>query len=145
MKNLQRLLLLNILLAMVAFASTFLVVQAQEGRQGERSAQMRRKLDHSGMILEGISTENFEAISQGTAGLRKAGEAAKWHVLPTDDYLRFASEFRRLLDRLDENAAAEDLEGATLSYVELTLNCVNCHKFVRISQPQPEPRGNSGQ
>ena len=39
----------------------------------------------------------------------------------------------KLLDRIESIAKAKNIDGATLAYVQLTVNCVNCHKYVRES------------
>ena len=36
-------------------------------------------------------------------------------------------------------AAKKNLEGAAVKYVELTLNCVNCHKYVRADRVSERP------
>ena len=42
-----------------------------------------------------------------------------------------SNEFRRAVENLQEKAAQKNLDGAALGYVELTLTCVKCHKYVR--------------
>jgi hypothetical protein len=61
-------------------------------------------------------------------------EAAEWEV-PTipnaSEYIVFTSEFQRLTDELVQKAREKNMDGATLAYLRLTMNCVNCHKYVR--------------
>ena len=43
-------------------------------------------------------------------------------------------------EQLIAEANANDLDGATLAYVQLTLSCVNCHKLVRDAKSaKPNP------
>jgi hypothetical protein len=42
------------------------------------------------------------------------------------------NEFQRLCDELAEKSRAKNIDGATLAYLRLTMNCVNCHKYVRF-------------
>ena len=46
----------------------------------------------------------------------------------TEDAVR---EFQRLSDEMDRKAKEKTIDGATLAYLRLTMNCVNCHKYVR--------------
>ena len=47
------------------------------------------------------------------------------------DYIAFTTEFQRLADEMALKAKEKNLDGATLAYLRLTMNCVNCHKYVR--------------
>jgi hypothetical protein len=107
------------------------------------SAFMRPKLEHSKAVLEGLALENFDEIARGARAMKELSEAAEWRVSPSVLYLRYSSEFQRLAGELIANANEKDIDGATLAYVQLTINCVNCHKHVRqdrlISSAPPPP------
>ena len=95
---------------------------------------MRLKLDFSKKILEGLVTEDFDAIVDGAGKLKRLSMAAEWEV-PTipnvQEYLPFTTDFQRIADDLQKSARARNLDGATLAYTRLTINCVECHKYVR--------------
>ena len=101
----------------------------------KRRAFMRVKLEYSKKVLEGLTLEDFDAISKSAHALKRLSLASEWEV-PTipnlPDYLAFTNEFQRLTDELSEKAKAKNIDGATLAYLRLTMNCVNCHKFVRF-------------
>src|SRR5690606_22941614 len=105
----------------------------QEEQRRDRSLAMfmQAKLDHSKDILEGITTANFDQVAQGARALRTLTENELWRVSPNITYVRYTEEFVRLTDALEADGRAENIDGATLNYVNLTINCVNCHKFVR--------------
>jgi cytochrome c556 len=92
---------------------------------------MRRKLTHSEQVLEGLATEDFKSIAQHAQQLSLLSQATTWQVLQTADYLDHSSEFRRAADRLTEAARKKNLDGAALAYVDMTMSCINCHKYVR--------------
>ncbi|MFO0952202.1 MAG: hypothetical protein U0835_13840 [Isosphaeraceae bacterium] len=98
---------------------------------GKLSGFMRPKLEHSKAVLEGLSLENFDLITKNARALKELSEAAEWKVSPNVTYLRYSGEFQRLADELIQQAKERDVDGATLAYVQLTINCVSCHKFVR--------------
>jgi len=109
---------------------------AQEGQPRTRSRAefMRLKLEHSKKVLEGLTLENFETVSTSAKALKRLSQAAEWEV-PTipdvSDYIVFTTEFQRLADEMDRKAKDKNVDGATLAYLRLTMNCVNCHKYVR--------------
>ena len=92
---------------------------------------MARKLEASRDIMAGLAMEDFGKISRSAQDLMLLSHEADWNVLQTEPYLRMSSEFRSSAERLRDNAKAENLDGATLSFFEVTLNCIRCHKYVR--------------
>ena len=80
----------------------------------------------------------YEVTQQGVTDeqLKKLSEAAEWEV-PTipnaTDYVALTTEFQRNCDDLLKQAKARNIDGATLSYLKLTMTCVQCHKFVRFT------------
>lgn len=103
------------------------------GSQGQDAVAnfMRQKLEHSQKVLEGLALENFPMIVKNAKELNSLGRTAKWHVLQTPEYAQYSAEFVRLTEKLGKMGRDKNTEGATLAYVELTMNCVNCHKHVR--------------
>jgi cytochrome c556 len=95
------------------------------------AAFMRAKLAHSQDVLEGLTTEDFELIEKGAQELALASLDSNWQVLQTEDYVRQSAEFRRACGSLRDAAKAKNLDGATLAWMDVTLKCVQCHKYVR--------------
>jgi hypothetical protein len=126
----------RIVLGSVGLALTAAAWAAQEGAQKPRSRAefMRMKLEYSKKVLEGLTLEDYQAISKTAKALKRLSEAAEWEV-PTipnaTDYVVFTTEFQRLADEMDRKAKEKNIDGATLAYLRMTMNCVNCHKYVR--------------
>jgi hypothetical protein len=126
----------RIVLGLVGLALSAAALAAQEGVQRPRSRAefMRMKLDYSKKVLEGLTLEDYETISKSAKALKRLSEAAEWEV-PTipnaNEYIVFTSEFQRLTDEMGRKAKDKNIDGATLAYLRLTMNCVNCHKYVR--------------
>ncbi len=95
---------------------------------------MRAKLRHSQDVLEGLTLEDFDKIARGAQELALASQASSWQVLQTEDYARQSAEFRRSCDSLRSAAKAGNLDGAALAWMEVTMKCVQCHKYVRGQQ-----------
>lgn len=128
------------LIALTAFAlgSSFFVLthsphtQDQDEQVEEDTTPfMLRKLTYSRDIVSGLALEDFELISKRAQDLMLLSHEADWKVLTTPEYLKMSSDFRGSAERLRNNANEKNLDGATLSYFEVTLNCVRCHKYIR--------------
>jgi hypothetical protein len=92
---------------------------------------MQQKLEHSQKVLEGIATANFNAIATHGDELIAISHVAEWKVLKSPRYELHSDDFRRNAEALVKAAKDKNLDAATLAYVDLTLNCVKCHKYVR--------------
>ena len=105
--------------------------QATQAQADQTGAFMRAKLTHSQHVLEGLAVEDYDLIAKGAQQLALASQASDWQVLQTEDYIRHSSEFRRACDNLGATAKAKNLDGAALAWMEVTLKCVQCHRYVR--------------
>jgi cytochrome c556 len=92
---------------------------------------MRAKLSNSQKVLEGLTTEDFDMIAKNSQAMSLLSQATNWQVLQTPEYLDQSKEFRRAADALTNAAKKKNLDGAALAYVEMTMKCINCHKYVR--------------
>jgi hypothetical protein len=121
-------------LAAFSFASVLWTVRGGAQRPHSRAEFMRTKLEYSKKALEGLALEDYETIARSARSLRLLSQAAEWEV-PTipnaTDYVVFTREFQQLSDEMARKAKEKNIDGATLAYLRLTLNCVNCHKYVR--------------
>jgi hypothetical protein len=95
------------------------------------SELMQRKLTFSQKVLEGIALNDLNKVADNAEELIEISKAAQWHVLKTPRYELYSNEFQRAAEGIVKNAKGKNLDAATLSYVELTLTCVKCHKHVR--------------
>lgn len=114
----------------------------QEDRQvNDVSEFMQVKLVHAQKVLEGLTMEDYEAIATNAQKMSLLSQAATWRVLQTPEYLSRSMDFRRAADQLRAAAQKKNLDGATLAYVDVTLKCVECHKYVRrVKTASLEPR-----
>jgi len=92
---------------------------------------MRAKLDHSSEVLEGLSLADFEKIRRGGQLLALASQASSWQVLQSEEYARQSVAFRRACERLERAAAEKNLDAAALARMDVTMKCVQCHRYVR--------------
>jgi hypothetical protein len=92
---------------------------------------MKAKLNHSQQVLKGLALEDFDLIAKHAQAMSLLCEDENWMVLQTPEYRERSTEFRRSVDSITEAAKKKNLEGAALGYVDATMKCVNCHKYVR--------------
>jgi hypothetical protein len=95
---------------------------------------MQRKLKSAQKVLEGIALKDFDRIANQAEELMAISQAAQFKVVKTPRYEVYSNDFRRNAENLAQQAKEKNLDGAALAYVELTLNCVKCHKYVREVQ-----------
>jgi hypothetical protein len=121
-------------LALLALGATVVAEQGKEQRPRSRAEFMRTKLEYSKKALEGLTLEDFDTIAKSARALRLLSQAAEWEV-PTipnaTDYVALTREFQLLTDEMAKKAREKNIDGATLAYLRLTMNCVSCHKYVR--------------
>jgi hypothetical protein len=114
-----------------------LVTLAGHGQEPDKdkvSGLMKRKLVSSQKVLEGLAVIDFKTIAQHAEELIAISKEAEWKVIKTPRYELFSNDFRRTADELVKYANEKNVDAAALSYVELTLTCVKCHKHVRESR-----------
>jgi hypothetical protein len=92
---------------------------------------MKRKLQYSQKLLEGIAINDFEMINDNAVGLITISKQAEWMVLKTPAYELNSNDFRRAVSNVIDKAKEKNIDGVALAYVEVTLSCVRCHKHVR--------------
>lgn len=100
-------------------------------QQKGNSEFMRAKLKHSQEIIEGLALENFDQITKNAQQLTLLSHATNWQVFQAEEYLIQSREFRRATEALRDQAKKKNLEGAVLAYMDVTMKCVNCHKYIR--------------
>lgn len=98
----------------------------EPAKQKEKSSSklMRKKLAAAQDILEGLTTEDFQMIEQGA-------KEADFQISKDAMYVQHSNEFQNLADKLEKAAKSNSLDKASLHYVNLTMNCIECHRFVR--------------
>jgi hypothetical protein len=106
--------------------------EPKKADEPNKTAQlMLKKLKFSQKVLEGVAKGDFDAIEQNADELIQVSKQTEWNVVKTADYEMFSNQFRRTADNLIKSAKDKNIDGASLAYVDMTLVCVKCHKYVR--------------
>lgn len=105
--------------------------RAPDSRADKVGDFMRAKLTHAQHVFEGLLLEDYDKLVDQSQRISLMSLDASWQVLQTPTYAEQSAEFRRIVDRLTQAGKQKNIDGAVLVYVEMTLKCVNCHKYVR--------------
>ncbi|MCA9088176.1 MAG: hypothetical protein KDA90_06005 [Planctomycetaceae bacterium] len=92
---------------------------------------MRQKLIASNQILEGLVTEDAEMIRVAADRLNKLSQAEQWRVRNDVMYRQFSGEFQRITEQLSVAAKKGNMDQAALKWMDATMSCIECHRFVR--------------
>lgn len=108
---------------------------------------MHQKLDATSNILEGLMTENFDLIEKNAKKLLEMSHAESWRASNDMMYLQHSTQFRTTVKELLDEAKADSIDGASLEWVQVTMSCMQCHKWVRnimlagsLDAPQRAPQ-----
>lgn len=92
---------------------------------------MRKKLEASNQILEGLTTENAGLITQGARVLAEMSAAEQWNVQNDVLYKDYSNNFQRTATALRDAAETNNFDAAALKWFDTTMKCIECHKYVR--------------
>ena len=97
---------------------------------------MQQKLDHAKTLLEGLALEDFAKIADSAQSLGLLSMESNWSTLTTEEYLKQSGDFQRTIAMIKSAAEEKNVDRATLGYMQLTVRCVECHKYVRNARVQ---------
>jgi cytochrome c556 len=120
-----------IALAAIILAGGSFLASSRADDPKPRNLIMQKKLGDAQRILEGLAVKDFDAIEKHADELILLSKKVEWLVLKTPEYERQSNDFRNTASQIVEAAKKKNLDAAALGYVQLTMNCVNCHKYVR--------------
>jgi len=127
----SRFLLASSILALL-FAGPKSTYAQAEKEPGVKEA-MRQKVAYSQQVLVGITLEDYRLIANNAEKLVELSNKTNWYSRQMPEYELFLNEFRRNAQQLKEAGQQKNLDAASLAYVQMTLSCVSCHKFIRKS------------
>lgn len=96
---------------------------------------MKQKLMYSQAVLAGIAKEDYDLIAMNASKLVLLSKGTGWYTRQTPEYELFTIEFRRHAESLVKAAKDKNLDAATGAYMQMTVSCVSCHKYMRGIKP----------
>ena len=114
---------------------------AEPQEEKPASYWMRKKLEYSEKILGGLAAADFDTIGKTARTMSSLTHMEKWVRGTVPEYRTQLQVFQNANEQIIRAADKENLDGAALAYVQLTLSCVNCHKVVRdLATAKPAAR-----
>jgi len=93
---------------------------------------MKKKLELSQEILHGLAEADYDKIDKSAQTMQTLSRIEGWvrrhDSKPYREQLRV---FQQATEDLIKHAEDENLDGATISFAQLTFSCVACHKHLR--------------
>ncbi len=122
----------------IAIATLATTGEAREAEQADdRFAQevpeslMRQKLEHAQDLLGALSMGDFDRMISNSKELQRISLEARWSQPHSPAYAAYGDDFRSALERIVVAAEKQNIDGASLNYVQVVLTCIQCHKVVR--------------
>ncbi|HJZ93486.1 MAG TPA: hypothetical protein VKE40_21600 [Gemmataceae bacterium] len=126
----RRLAYAALLLPLVAVPSS----SQEKGKEKKRAPDplMVLKLKESQALLEALTLNDLSKVEKSAEELLRISKEAQFRkALKTAKYEYHANAFQRAAETVIEKAKAKNIDGATLAYVDMTINCVRCHQHTR--------------
>jgi hypothetical protein len=91
---------------------------------------MRDKLGHTQKILEAVVTSDWAGLEAQTQQLEQLTKDPRWTVLRYPEYAKYSAAFVEAVQVLHAAAVRRDLEQTPKAYTDVTLQCVECHRYL---------------
>ena len=125
----------------IAFGDDSEAKPATEAPVGKTSYWMMQKLDYSQSILRGLAEGDFDRIERSGSQMLLLNRVEGFIRNRNPSYRAQLHMFERAAQQIVSQARRENLEGVTLAFNQLTVNCVRCHQTLREGpQPSKEPK-----
>ena len=114
--------------------SAFIALGASPRQGSELKDVMREKLEQTQKILAAVVTSDWASLETHSRQLERLTQDPRWTGLKYAEYGRYSSAFVRAVQDLRLAAAQRDLEKTPKAYVAVTLQCVECHRYLARSR-----------
>ncbi len=114
----------------IAILTTVFGLSAVSAQGPQVNALMREKLQHTQKILEAVVTSDWTMLETQTRELEALTRDQRWSVLRYPEYAKYSGQFLQAVQTLHTAAAQRDLEKTPKAYADVTLQCVNCHRYL---------------
>lgn len=96
----------------------------------ELTTVMREKLVHTQRILEAVVTSDWASLETHSSALEQLTNDPRWMVLKYPEYATHSTAFVRAVQELHKAALRRDPDEAPKAYINVTLQCVGCHRYL---------------
>lgn len=104
---------------------------AQPKAQPKQLPVMVRKLTHAQKVFEALAREDFDLLRTHADGLAGCVKDVTWRINDSERYTLFTADFAREAASLQKAAKEKRGDAAALAFIDMTLTCVKCHRYLR--------------
>ncbi len=95
---------------------------------------MEQKLELAKGLLTKLAKDDFAGAASDAAAMAALTRDRRWKVRDTPEYLSRSVEFERAATALAGAAGERNADGAALAWVQVNLQCLECHRHVRTGK-----------
>jgi hypothetical protein len=119
--------------AVLTLLIAVLILRAEDKQAEKKPASfwMKKKFEYAEKVLEGIAKADFPEIEANARSMSALSSIEEFVRGRDETYAHHFKAFDHATKALMRHSQDENLDGAALAYMELTLSCVNCHKHLR--------------
>ena len=114
----------------VIICAAVFALAARPAQGPELAEVMQQKLVHAQKILAAVVTSDWTLLETESRKLDELTKDPRWMVLTFPEYAKYSAAFVRASQNLRRAAVQRDLEETPKAYVEVTLKCVECHRYL---------------
>ena len=92
---------------------------------------MDKKLEYAQSILRGLATGELDDVADKAEQMRLLSKVEGWIRNRKPGYRAQFQAFEFANAEILRNAKADNLDGTTIAFQQLTISCVSCHKILR--------------
>ena len=110
---------------------------AADGKTNTVQVLMRQKLESIHGILDGLALEDYGKMEHHATILAEVSRATTWYKSTEPEFMRYAKNFQASAAALAEAAHKKSLEGVSIGYIRVVMDCLGCHNAVRAGRSSP--------
>jgi len=114
----------------LVLCGALLSVSATPSQGPEIKNVMREKLGLAQRILEAVVVSDWVRLEANSQDLARLTSDPRWTALKYPEYAKQSAAFVRAVEALRAAAVERDLNKAPRAYAALTLQCVECHRYL---------------
>jgi hypothetical protein len=92
---------------------------------------MEKKLQYTQDILRGLVSGDLDDVAEKAEQMRVLSRVEGWIRNRKPGYRAQLQAFELANAEILRNAQADNVDGATIAFQQLTISCVSCHKILR--------------
>ncbi len=107
--------------------------KTEDGQSDEKpvSFWMEKKLEYTQGILRGLAVGDLQMVEEKAEQMRVVAKIEGWVRNRKPGYRAQFQAFQFANAEILRNAKANNLDGASIGFQQLTISCVSCHKILR--------------